>query len=180
MEKPREQALGVCLRWAVDTAVAFKTQRKLEGRVFAAYERDEPYDYGCGLDGPLYQSGLCIGHEACPYYKALGGKREPAEADFCRHGWPRLLSGGATRLYFALMVLEAHRRGVGGTTFVSFRELERWSGVNRRRIREGLEELAAQGLIHVIIGPQGGQRRQATEITRTQPIPEPKRGIPSS
>jgi len=180
LQKPRDQALRVCLRWAVDTAVAFKTQRKLEGRVVAAYERDEPYDYGCGLDGPLYQSGLCIGHEACPYYKALGGKREPEEWDFCEYGWPLLLSGSACRIYLALMAREAQKRAVGGTSFVSFRQLERWSGVRRRRVREGLEELAGHGLIQVIVGSKGGQHKRATEITRTQPIPEPKRAIPSS
>lgn len=130
--------------------------------------------YACGLGGKLYNSGYCVSHETCTYYRAHGGGvREPRDLDFFEYGWPARLGSATSSVYVAITVIEKKRNHPGGKTLVTYRDLHRFSGASRGRMRDRLEELQAAGLLSFREGKPGSRHREATEIQRVLPIPEP-------
>lgn len=170
-EKSEEEARAICEHWqqGAKSPLGFSEIRKT---VASAYRNE--YDYGCGTSGELYNSPFCMGHEACPYYRRLGGKRKPSNQDFCKYGWPEMLSSAATCIYFSLLFLEEDRRVSGGTLYVTYRQLEKWAGVIKGHVKEALDELVRHGLISYKPGKVGGRYGRATEVKRIVPIPEAK------
>jgi len=171
-----EDAEGRLAEWAMATAQTGRAVHyaEIKKTVRSAY-RGEPKTFGCAPDGKLYRSGLCLGHDACPYYRALGGKRQAREADFYEFGWPAIVGSSAAAVYTAIVSLE-HRRGVvGGTTFASYADLHWRSGLTKGAMKRALEKLQVAGLIEFTAGkPRDRERGQATEIRRKLPIPEPR------
>jgi len=167
-------ALACCREWQAGTASVSSRlgDGEIRKTVRSAFRSD--YTYGCGLGGPLYNSGYCLGHQECPYYQQLGGSRKPRDMDFFEFGWPaRLMGSAACRVYTAIIAIEQKRGCPGGTTFADYRLLQKYSGVTIGHMRETLEYLQEVGLITFTAGQPGRSRHAATEIQRVVPIPEP-------
>jgi len=169
-----DAAAKICHDWQANTGEVLG-YGEVERAVRSAY--GGKHEYGCGVDGPLYNSDYCMGHETCPYYKKLGGKQEPRDLDFFESGWPQILSSAAFRTYIAVMVLEHKRQAPGGKTFASYRQLEKYGGEDKARIKKALDELKRHGLITYKPGKVGSRHAKATEIQRVIPIPEPPRRL---
>jgi hypothetical protein len=172
--KPHERAERELQEWAVRHSARGRSLRYAEVSKTVGRAYDSPdITYGCGEDGPLYRSGLCMGRKTCPYYAKLGAQPKHDELDFYRYGWPVIIGSAAASLYNAIRALE-HERGVpGGTTYANYRQLRYRSGCSLSWVRDGLEKLAKNNLIEFVPGKQGSARGEATEIRRVLPIPEP-------
>ena len=174
--KPREEALEELREWAVRTRDRGRElgPREVEKTVVSAYGGDLR-TYGCGPDRPLYRSGYCMGHDACPYYKACGGRDDHDELDFYRYGWPEQIGVSAAAMYNAIRALEHERGAPRGVTWANYQQLTWRSGCSKGNVRTVLERLAHHSLITVRFGsPRApGKQGQATRIERVLPIPEP-------
>ena len=166
----QDGAAKICHEWQATVGGQVLGYGQIEKTIRSAYGGE--YEYGCGLDAKLYNSGFCVGHDACDYYRKLGGKHEPRDLDFFETGWPQALSSGAFRTYVAIMALEAKRQAPGGKTFASYRQLEKYGGEHLSRIRKALDELMRRRLITCKPGEVGSKHGKATEIVRVIPIPE--------
>ncbi len=174
LEVPEDEALRRCVEWQAQKTRGRSMRRgEVSETVRTAYEKS--YSYGCGTDGRLYKSNFCMGHDRCPYYVQIRRGRGLKEHDYFDHGWPGQLSSGAHRVYRAVVDIEARRQCPGGTTYASYRQIERYSGVGKSKIKSALDELQRVGLITYTPGKQGGRSKHATEIKRVIPIPEAPR-----
>lgn len=173
--KDEADARQELLEWAmaIDRGRALRP-REIEKTVASAYGGDLR-TYGCSPTGKLYRSGYCMGQEACPYYKACGGRDEYDELDFYRYGWPDEIGASAAAMYNAIRALE-HERGVPrGVTWANYQQLTWRSGCSKGNVKTVLQRLRDHGLITVQFGsPRApGKQGQATRIERVLPIPEP-------
>lgn len=116
---------------------------------------------------------LCIGEEKCQCINPLRKQRQwYNDLCFVDYGWPHVLSHNQTILFsVALPYLErTFRVGLGKPLYANHRQIEKASGISRRRLRKDLETLKLAGLIEYSAGIPRKWERTGTEIRRIFPI----------
>lgn len=152
-------------------------QSDIRSSIRSAYKDSKTYGCNSRLLEEFCKS--LGGKKACHYYKQVPKKiRNYSEDDYINFGWQKALTSRECFILFYIIPFLERKRGFnpGSWLYVSCRELEEISGINKRYFsQEGkniLDKLAALDLIYYIPGKQHKWNKQAGRIRRVIPIPK--------
>jgi len=137
------------------------------------------YSYNYGCNGKYYEllqfEDVCIGKEYCYYYQQRYLKKGiKPKVNYIATSWQHVLTSREQLvLFYVIPELEKLKKvWPGYTLFTTYRELNKYTGIQERYFKDILEALKQYGLIDYTPGTQYFWEHQATEIKRI--IPPPK------
>ncbi len=172
----KEKIEAILRKWnteKLDPSLSEAKIRRILTSGFAVDSLGKPkYDYGC--NNSLQVFCLPEGKEACIYYQNYIKAKEISEPSYISLKWQHVLTPREYSIIAHFIpYLEGKRHyKKGARIFVSVRELEAITGINKRFITGILKSLSDYGLIEYRAGIGRNWEKKASEIKRI--IPPPK------